>query len=161
MSKGTKGLLIGILVILVLLALSYGYSTYRVENTNKNAINNDIVNENIENVENEVEAEENEVVNEPVIQNTEPEENVVEEEKNTQEPEKEEKKNNKTESAADKRAKAIALVKQEWGDTDGVYFSNMGMNSEGNYIVSVNDKGSTKTLAFFVVDINSGTVTKQ
>lgn len=37
----------------------------------------------------------------------------------------------------------------------------MSIDSQGRYIVSVNDKRSTKTLAFFVVDVEKGTVTKQ
>ena len=66
-----------------------------------------------------------------------------------------------TESVTSKEQKAIELVKKQWGDTNGVYFSNMSIDSQGRYIVSVNDKRSTKTLAFFVVDVEKGTVTKQ
>lgn len=66
-----------------------------------------------------------------------------------------------TESVTSKEQKAIELVKKTMGDTNGVYFSNMSIDSQGRYIVSVNDKRSTKTLAFFVVDVEKGTVTKQ
>lgn len=65
--------------------------------------------------------------------------------------------NNNTEvlngTISSKEEKAIELVKKKWGSTDGVYFSNMGINSKGNYIVTVNDSTTSKTLAFYEVDV--------
>ena len=66
-----------------------------------------------------------------------------------------------TTSVTSKEQKAVALVKKAWGDTDGVYFSNMSIDNQGRYIVSVNDAKTTKTLAFFKVDVDKELVTKQ
>ena len=71
----------------------------------------------------------------------------------------EEKANNNTEvlngTVSSKEDKAIELVKKKWGSTEGVYFSNMAINSRGNYIVTVNDSITSKTLAFYEVDVEN------
>ena len=79
--------------------------------------------------------------------------------KNENEENNEEKANNNTEvlngTVSSKEDKAIELVKKKWGSTEGVYFSNMAINSRGNYIVTVNDSITSKTLAFYEVDVEN------
>lgn len=58
-------------------------------------------------------------------------------------------------TVSSKEDKAIELVKKKWGSTEGVYFSNMAINSRGNYIVTVNDSITSKTLAFYEVDVEN------
>lgn len=54
-----------------------------------------------------------------------------------------------------KEEKAIELAKKQWKSTEGVYFSNMAINSKGNYIVTVNDSKTSKTLAFYEIDVEN------
>ncbi len=74
--------------------------------------------------------------------------------------------NNNTEvlngTVSSKEDKAIELVKKKkWGSTEGVYFSNMAINSRGNYIVTVNDSITSKTLAFYEVDVENEMVKRK
>lgn len=66
-----------------------------------------------------------------------------------------------TETLTSKEGKAIELVKRQWGEIDGVYFTNESIDSSGRYIVSVRNQSTTSSLAFFIVDINTGVVTKK
>ena len=66
-----------------------------------------------------------------------------------------------TESVTTREEKAVELVKKEWGSTDGVYFSNESIDAQGRYIVSVRDKMTTTSLAFYLVDIDKQLVTQQ
>ena len=54
-----------------------------------------------------------------------------------------------------KEEKAKELAKKQWKSTEGVYFSNMAINSKGNYIVTVNDSKTSKTLAFYEIDVEN------
>ena len=54
-----------------------------------------------------------------------------------------------------KEEKAIELAKKQWKSTEGEYFSNMAINSKGNYIVTVNDSKTSKTLAFYEIDVEN------
>lgn len=66
-----------------------------------------------------------------------------------------------TESVTTREEMAVDLVKKEWGSTDGVYFSNESIDSQGRYIVSVRDKQTTAALAFYYVDVDKQLVTLQ
>lgn len=66
-----------------------------------------------------------------------------------------------TETVTSREEKAIELVKKEWGGTDGVYFSNESIDQSGRYIVSVRNSRTTSLLAFYIVDVNTGIVTKK
>ena len=65
------------------------------------------------------------------------------------------------ESVTTREERAVELVKKEWGSTDGVYFSNESVDSQGRYIVSVRDKKTTASLAFYLVDVDKQLVTQQ
>lgn len=93
------------------------------------------------------------------------EENIVKEDKTDNNEETEEndvqEAGTSGESVTSKEERAVELVKKEWGETEGLYFSNDAIDTEGRYIVSVHDRSTTNTLAFFIVDVDSGLVTKK
>lgn len=139
MSKGTKYVLIMILVAIVILAMYVGYqesepnsgnvpvgSTNTVTNTTTNEINNNI-------------PQNNNIIDNNIVE-TEPTKEII-----------------KSETLTDEE-KAKELVRQEWGGSEGVYFSIDNMNSDETYIVSVRDSATTKVLEWYKVDIKTGEV---
>ena len=91
------------------------------------------------------------------------EENVVNEENNIIKPEnivteenKQEEKQQELENIQNPEEKAKAIVKENWGEDDSVYYSYDGINSEGKYIICVRDKATTKALYWYYVDIETG-----
>ena len=99
------------------------------------------------------------IINEINILNNTQENEIVEnnveiEEENEQE-EKEEQETAKTNSS-DPIEQAKEIVQNNWGEDDSVYFSYDGKDDEGNYIICVRDKNSTKALYFYYVDVESG-----
>jgi len=85
----------------------------------------------------------------------------VEEEKTEEDKEKEEEKEQETvveENSVSSEDKAIDLAKKKYGTSNGVYFRIEQIQSNGVYIVSVRDNETTKDLAWYTVDVNSGTV---
>lgn len=170
MSKKTKktNYLIIAIVIVLFIILCLAYDEMKVEPADANTVNNNLVDENtgLDNIINELF---DDVTKNEEVENEVEEENTQKEDSNT---EKEEENNNEnevedeeeissTENVTSKEQKAINLVKQAWGGDDGVYFSNESIDSQGRYIVSVRDKGTTNSLAFFLVDVDTGLVTKQ
>lgn len=166
MSKSVKNGLIVIAIIAVLFAIVwFAYDIFKKEPTSAD-VNTNLVDENtgLYNIINDL--FENDVENKI-------EKNVVEEKKeNTVESSDTQNQNDKkqenkevttstTESVTSREEKAIELVKKEWGSTDGVYFSNESVDSNGRYIVSVRDKKTTTSLAFYLVDIDKKLVTEQ
>ena len=51
--------------------------------------------------------------------------------------------------------KAIELVKQYWGEDSTVYFTNEGVNSNGEYTVAVRQKTSTAVKDYFKVNLET------
>lgn len=138
MNKGTKYALIIILIAIVALAIYVGYEENEIGNNvpvySENTVQNNTTN----------------VINNEIIEN-----NV--EQNNTEE-------TNSTEDIVKSKTltdeeKAKELVKQEWGETDGVYFSIDNINSDETYIVSVRDSSTTRVLGWYKVDIKTGEVT--
>lgn len=87
-----------------------------------------------------------------------PQENEKKEEPKVEEPKKEEKIEPKEETSASNESKAIELAKKEYGITDGgVYYRIEQIKSNTEYIVSVSNKDTT-VLAWYIVDVNAGTV---
>ena len=170
MSKKTKktNYLIIAIVIVLFIILCLAYDEMKVEPADANTVNNNLVDENtgLDNIINEL--FDNVIINEEVENEAEEENNRnedsdtenEEESKNDNEVEDEEDISS-TETVTSKEQKAINLVKQAWGGDDGVYFSNESIDSQGRYIVSVRDKGTTNSLAFFLVDVDKELVTKQ
>lgn len=104
------------------------------------------------------------MVDEEWIENTTSEENVIEDDTNTVEysenivedeyvvaPEEDKLSNVYQESATD-------LVKKYWGEDNTVYFTNEGVNNNGEYIVAVRQKTSTTVKSYFKVNLETKTV---
>ena len=153
-----KSGLIILIMILLFVIIWFVYDSFKKEPANANAVTTNITDKNsgLDNVINDLfekadinEIDANLIGNTIVDDNTNSTNETV---TNT---------GSSTTSVTSKEQKAVALVKKAWGDTDGVYFSNMSIDNQGRYIVSVNDAKTTKTLAFFKVDVDKELVTKQ
>ena len=57
--------------------------------------------------------------------------------------------------------KAMDIVKKDWGADEKVYFYYDGIASDGRYIIGVKDSASTASLAWYWVDVENGTFTKE
>lgn len=61
--------------------------------------------------------------------------------------------------------KALELAKEEWkkkrGNLEGVSFNNESIQSDGKYIVSINDSKTTRVIRRYVVDTITGVVEEQ
>ena len=173
MSKKTKktNYLIIAIVIILFIILCLAYDEMKVEPADANTVNDNLVDENtgLDNIINELFDDvttNKEDENEAEKENTQNEDSNTENENDTNELDDEENEIKEedissTENVTSKEQKAINLVKQAWGGDDGVYFSNESIDSNGRYIVSVRDKGTTNSLAFFLVDVDKELVTKQ
>ncbi len=153
-----RSVLIILIMILLFVIIWFAYDSFKKEPANANAVTTNITDKNsgLDNVINDLfekadinEIDANLIGNTIVDDNTNSTNETV---TNT---------GSSTTSVTSKEQKAVALVKKAWGDTDGVYFSNMSIDNQGRYIVSVNDAKTTKTLAFFKVDVDKELVTKQ
>ena len=153
-----RSVLIILIMILLFVIIWFAYDSFKKEPANANAVTTNITDKNsgLDNVINDLfekadinEIDANLIGNTIVDDNTNSTNETV---TNT---------GSSTTSVTSKEQKAVALVKKAWGDTDGVYFSNMSIDNQGRYIVSVNDAKTTKTLAFFKVDVEKELVTKQ
>ena len=51
--------------------------------------------------------------------------------------------------------KAISIVKKNWGSEEGVYFTTMGIDPSGRFIVTVNDSSTTAIYASYAVNIET------
>lgn len=153
-----KSVLIILIMILLFVIIWFVYDSFKKEPANANAVTTNITDKNsgLDNVINDLfeKADINEI-DANLIGNT-----IVDDSTNSTN-ETVTNTGSSTTSVTSKEQKAVALVKKAWGDTDGVYFSNMSIDNQGRYIVSVNDAKTTKTLAFFKVDVDKELVTKQ
>ena len=153
MKKNTKLIMFILVVVIVGLALFFIFQanqkvTENMENReNMNiqtntTIENNNTNQTVENVEN--------------TENTSNtlEGNIQEESESSEETDSMEESN-----TTDPKAKAIEIVKKDWGEDDSVYFSYDGVNSDGKHIVGVRNKSDTTIRYWYDVDINTGTFT--
>ena len=139
MSKGSKYLLIIILILIIGLAI---YATYIEKNETTNTSANTGSNTNTSTNGTENNNLQNNDVPENKIENTvTPEQNIIQ----------------STTLTDDEKAKELA--KQNWGTSEGVYFSVDNVNSNETYVISVRDSATTKVLEWYTVDLKSGTVT--
>lgn len=148
MNKKTKiGIIIAVIILLIAIIAAAIIFTNPFEESN----NEDI--EALNNQENEVInniIENNEIVNEE--ENEEVNNDVEETEVNNEE-------ESGYEANTSDEEKAIELVKKEWGEDDTVVFDLSGVTADGKYRVSVNR--DTKVLAWYIVDVETGTVTQK
>lgn len=153
MSKKTKVAIL-ILVIALIIVVAIGtisiINSFKSDDTGAEALNDTQINGIVNNTETNN------------IENAEQENNVVNEEvNNTENTNGTSHGNSQTSDNANNsnEEKAIGLVKEEWGEDGSVYFDLAGVTSDGKYRVSVNK--DTKVLAWYIVDIETGTVTQK
>lgn len=159
MRKSTKIIIAGLCIFVVALTLFLIFDMQRQlsKRTSNNAIEeNTVVNSNsMTNVQANTAKNENLAVNEAVNQNkvtqnvvdqnTVKNNDVIQETQMNQVVETE--KNNET---------AIDLVKKKWGaDDESVYYTNEGINDNGEYLVAVRSKESTFAMANFKVNMST------
>ena len=159
MRKSTRIIIAGLCIFVVALTLFLIFDMQRQlsKRTSNNAIEeNTVVNSNsMTNVQANTEKNENLAVNESVNQNkvtqnvvdqnTVKNNDVIQETGMNQVVETE--KNNET---------AIDLVKKKWGaDDESVYYTNEGINDNGEYLVAVRSKESTFAMANFKVNMST------
>lgn len=163
MSKTTKNMLVvvalALLIFGIVLAIYGNYKTDPIEaNVSKENIL-DNVNNGLDNFIND-------------IFDTEDEEEKEEEKSNmqvTSTQSKDENSENKEDITENQitpgEKKAIELAKAEWkknwGSLDEVSFNNVMIQSDGKYVVSVNDSKTTKVICRYVVDTTTGLVKEQ
>lgn len=163
MSKSTKNIfmlaVIGLLIIGIAVAL---YGHFKTEPIDANETKNNVLddaNSGLENFINDI-FDENNIEDEK--DNSEKENtqaNKTNSESNTT---KNETVDNQT-TPGEKKALELAKAewKKEWGNLSGVSFNNESIQSDGKYIVSVNDSKTTRVICRYVVDTITGLVEEQ
>lgn len=127
--------------------------TINVNNVIENEISNNVVNESIQN-NNIVDDNANEIVENTTSKNVIVDNNNL---SNSEEVSKEEIDSETMQNEEDNKAKAINIVKENWGEDSKVYFSFDSIDSNGKYIVSVRNKTTTEALAWYTVDVQKET----
>lgn len=174
MSKNGKTFLIVIVVVLLALGIIWAvYENYKTEPANVNATT-DLPDENkgIDNIINDF--VENEIVNSVEEANVVSEDSTTLEENasssgdsNSNENVEDTNKGNSSEvvegTTMSREERAIELAKEyyeeEYGDSDDIYFRYDGVNGEGKHIVVASS--NAVTVAFLIVDLNTGLVTEK
>ena len=166
MSKPVKIVLIVLIVALLIFGVIFAvYSEFKTEPMDANSQQENILddaNEGLNNLINDIfdENQENEEVqnneDNTDVTNTENSNNNKEEE-----PEKETNSSLEGQTTPGEK-KAVDLVKdewkKEWGSLDGVSFNNVSIQSDGKYLVAVNDSKTTRLIHSYIVDISTGVV---
>ncbi len=150
MNKNVKNIIMVVVIILILFAIIWlGYDMLKSKPANTD-VDTNLADENtgLDNVINNLF---DNVVTEDIVDGNDVQSENIEEQTNSV----------STESITSKEARAIELVKKQWGSSDGVYFSNDSIDEAGRYIVSVHDSRTTGALAFYLVDVDKGLVTEQ
>ena len=175
MSKGGKTFLILVIIVLLALGIMWAvYENYKTEPANINATT-DLPDENkgIDNIINDF--VENEIVNSVEEANVVSEDNTTLEEENasssgdsnSNENVEDTNKGSSSEvvegTTMSREERAIELAKEyyeeEYGDSDDIYFRYDGVNGEGKHIVVASS--NAVTVAFLIVDLNTGLVTEK
>ena len=175
MSKGGKNFLILVIIVLLALGIMWAvYENYKTEPANINATT-DLPDENkgIDNIINDF--VENEIVNSVEEANVVSEDNTTLEEENasssgdsnSNENVEDTNKGSSSEvvegTTMSREERAIEIAKEyyeeEYGNSDDLYFSCDGVNTEGKYIVRASS--NAVNVAFLIVDLNTGLVTEK
>lgn len=164
MNKSTKNIFILIIIGLLILGIAIAvYSHFKTEpidaNTSKENILDD-ANSGLENFINDI-FDENNIENETTTEKENAQSN------NTQTSSKPSSSNNTStdNQTTPGEKKALELAKEawkkEWGNLNDVSFNNESIQSDGKYIVSVNDSKTTRVIRRYVVDTITGIVEEQ
>ena len=160
MNKTAKiilGIVIAIIVVVgAYFGVKYFFNTQEASNnTNGNMAlveNNTVANNIIEN--NTV--TENNIVEDNTAKN-EANNEIKNETKVTEENKNKVSSNNDSEIESDSdEEKALAIVKKDWGSTDGVYFKVQAIDANGNYVISVNNADTTQVMEWYTVNPKTG-----
>ncbi len=167
MNKNIKTIILIVVVIIVIGVIAIFGSNILNKNENVNETQNSI-NETNQNMKIEVNETENNVVNETQnntteneVENKQVENNIENNNTTTQNVVTNETTEVLQNDGASNEEKAINIVKSDWGTTENVYFVTMGIDASGKYIVTVNDSSTTATLAWYLVDVVTGTFSIQ
>lgn len=163
MNKSTKNIfiliVIGLLILGIVIAVYGHFKTEPMDaNTSKENVLDD-ANSGLENFINDIFDENN------IEDETNKEEN--EQTNNTQTSSKPQKSDNTSTdnqiTPGEKKALELAKEewKKEWGNLNDVSFNNESIQSDGKYIVSVNDSKTTRVIRRYVVDTITGVVEQQ
>ena len=157
MNKTAKIILGIVIAIIVVVGAYFGvkYFFNTQEASNNTNINN--TNGNMALVENNT-VENNIIENNTVTENNIVEDNTVKNEtKVTEENKNKVSSNNDSEIESDSdEEKALAIVKKDWGSTDGVYFKVQAIDANGNYVISVNNADTTQVMEWYTVNPKTG-----
>lgn len=148
MDKRTKIILFIIFIMIAILLLCVSF----MKNEENTTVDNRPTNQtnNIENSNTEVDIEQN-------GENQTAESEVDTEGNETQNIENEENTEGETTQLTDEQ-KIIEYVKNDWGTSEGVYFTIENINSDETYVVSVRDSSTTISLKWYTVDLKKGIV---
>ena len=162
MSKGTKNIIIIVAITLLVFAILFAvYGHFKTEPMNANTSKENVLgdaNTGLENLLGNIFNEENVVKNENTTGNNE--------ETNKETNINQDNKNETTNSAQEnnltpKETKAIELAKKQWidemGSTNNVSFS-VSIQNDGKYGVTIYDTTTTRTIQFYIVDVDNETV---
>lgn len=174
MSKTTKNLLIIAVIVLLMFGIAFAvYSHFKSKPIDANVEKENILddaNKGLENLINDIFEEDNNTEN---AQNKEDTENIENKNDktntastNTQTQTPSTNKDNNAEQIENQTTpgekKALELAKKEWkkewGNLEGVSFNNESIQSDGKYVISVNDSKTTRVVCRYVVDTNTGIV---
>ncbi len=166
MNKSSKNIFMLAIIALLIIGIAVAvYSHFKTEPIDANTSKNDILDDANSGLENFI----NDIFDENNIEN---------EEKNT---EKANTQVNNTQTASGTNTsndnkdienqitpgekKALEFAKSEWkkkwGNLEGVSFNNESIQSDGKYIISINDSKTTKVIRRYVVDTVTGVVEEQ
>ena len=154
MNKTAKIILGIVIAIIVVVGAYFGvkYFFNTQEASNNTNINNTVENNIIEN--NTV--TENNIVEDNTAKN-EANNEIKNETKVTEENKNKVSSNNDSEIESDSdEEKALAIVKKDWGSTDGVYFKVQAIDANGNYVISVNNADTTQVMEWYTVNPKTG-----
>lgn len=163
MNKNGKMIMGIVIAVIIIIAVCFGVKAYLGTtdvSTNNTNVNNS--NENMALIENDtIENENNVIENNTMQENNTVSNNVVENEitnevqNNTAKNTVSSNNDSEIESENDEE-KALAIVKEDWGSTDGVYFKVQAIDENGNYVISVNNEETTAVLEWYTVNPKTG-----
>ncbi len=153
MENKVKTIIMILLVIIIAILLTWiSYILIEKQNikmANSNQNKNEVIINNIENnisSQNTIENKQDEIEKEDIVQNKPDTKDTTEEEKLQKA------------TGLTNEEKAVSAVKTAWGSEDGVYFSCMGIDADGRYIVTVNDSSTSAVYGWYNVNIQTGEV---
>lgn len=166
MKKGTKTLIVALVIVLLIAGISWAAYEKAGEKVADLPEVNETPNENMgitnkvdDLVENEIaNTVQNEIANETTVNEVSEENNVDEENNNTSDSEV------ITGTNATREEKAVEIAKkyyeETYGSTEGIYFTYDSVNGDGRYRVIAGTAGSSSN-KFLIVNINTGEVTEK